>query len=159
MSLGDHDYDWEIDKTFFEALVNNEVEDCRLTIKLKLEKQDRMMILDFEIRGEVFTVCDRCNDTLSLPVEVSETLIIKFGAERKEESEDVLIIPETEYKIDISNFINEYVTLSLPIKKIHPEDDSGKSGCNEEAIEKLLELTKRDKIDPRWEKLKDLKIK
>jgi len=159
LSLGDHDYDWEIDKTFFEALENHEIEDGKLTINLKFEKQDRMMILDFEINGEVYTVCDRCNDTLSLPVEVRETMIIKFGAERKEESEEVLIIPEKDYKIDISKFINEYVTLSLPIKKIHPEDDSGKSGCNEEVIKKLKELTERNTIDPRWEKLKDLKTK
>lgn len=158
LNPGDHRYNWEIDKTFFDAIENPEIEDCKLNIDLELEKQDRMIVLRFNIEGTVITLCDRCLEKLTLPVELNETLFIKFGSERKEESEDVLIIPDSEYQVDISKHINEYVTLSLPMKKVHPEDQTGKTGCNEETIKKLQEFSRKKTIDPRWEKLKNLKI-
>jgi len=158
LNLGVHNYNWEVDKTFFEAIENPEIEDCKLNINLEFEKQDRMMVLGFNITGTIETLCDRCLENLTLPIDSNETLYIKFGSERKEESEDVLIIPESEYQVDISKLINEYVTLSIPMKKVHQEDETGKSGCNEETIKKLQEVSKNKSIDPRWEKLKNLKI-
>jgi len=158
LSLGNHTYNWEIHKKFFEALKNADIDDSNLNIDLNLEKQDRMMILTFTIKGEVKVLCDRCLDDLYLPVDLNEKYYIKFGAERKEESENVLVIPESEYQIDISLLINEFVTLSLPIKKVHAPDADGKDSCNKEIIKKLEELSKHKIVDPRWDKLKDIKL-
>jgi len=158
LNLGVHNYNWEIDKTFFEAIENPEIEDCKLNINLEFEKQDRMLILKFNITGIIITACDRCLEALTLPSDINETLFVKFGSERKEESDDVLIIPDSEYQVDVSKLINEYVTLSLPMKKVHSEDQNGKTGCNEETIKKLQDITENKSIEPRWEKLKNLKI-
>ncbi len=158
LSVGNHTYNWEIHKKFFESLDNADIEDSNLNIELNLEKQDRMMILSFVIQGEVKVLCDRCLDDIFLPVNLNEKYYIKFGSERKEESENVVVIPETEYQIDVSLLINEYVTLSLPIKKVHDEDKQGKGGCNEEVIKKLDELSNNKQLDPRWEQLKNIKL-
>jgi uncharacterized metal-binding protein YceD (DUF177 family) len=158
LSAGNHTYSWEINKKFFESLENADIEDSKLTVDLNLEKQDRMMILSFAIQGDVKVLCDRCLDDLYIPVSLNEKYFIKFGAEKKEESESVLVIPESEYQIDISLLINEYITLSLPIRKVHIEDKDGNGGCNKEVIKKLKELSENKQLDPRWEKLKNIKL-
>ena len=158
LSVGNHSYNWEIHKKFFEALENADIEDSNLNVELLLEKQDRMMILNFIIRGEVQVLCDRCLDVLYLPVNVDEKYYVKFGPEKKEESENVIVIPESEYQIDISLLINEYITLSLPIRKVHAENEDGSEGCNPEVMKKLAEISETKPIDPRWEKLKNIKF-
>jgi len=51
--------------------------------------------------------------------------------------------------------------LSLPFKRVHPNDANGRATCNKEMIAKLKkhlvnEGKKEDKTDPRWDILKDL---
>lgn len=158
LSIGVHKYKWEIDKKFFETSENPEIDNSNLYVDLKLEKQERMLILNFTITGKVTVKCDRCLDDLELSVDNNEVLFVKFGSERKEETEEVLIIPESEYQIDVSRLINEFVTLSLPLRKVHPMDENGNSLCNKEVIKKIDEIAETKTIDPRWEKLKNLKI-
>ena len=158
LSLGSHFFDWKIDKKFFEAIENPDVLDCTLVVKLELEKQERMMILDFTISGFLNVSCDRCLETFNLPVKIREKYYINFGDEYKEESENILVIPESEYQVDISELIFDYISLSIPIKKVHPPDNHGNSTCNSDTLSKLNELTKQKGNDPRWEVLKDFKI-
>lgn len=158
LSIEVHNYKWEITHKFFEAIDNSEIDDAVIKVELDLDKQERMMICNFKITGSVFVKCDRCLDKLELPVNTEETLYIKFGTENEEEAEDVLIIAESEYQIDISSLINEFITLSLPLKKVHLSDDEDGDGCNIDIINKLEELSSEHKVDPRWEKLKNLKL-
>lgn len=158
LNIGVHNYKWEITHKFFEAIDNSEIDDAVIEVELDLEKQERMMICNFKITGSISVKCDRCLDELELPVNTEDTLYIKFGSESEEEADDVLVIADSEYQIDVSNLINEFITLSLPLKKVHPTDKSGKSRCNEEVIKKLKELSGQDKVDPRWEQLKNLKL-
>ena len=111
LSFGVHDYNWEIDKKFFEAIENTEINEGNLTVDLNLEKQERMMIFSFSITGEIKTQCDRCLDDLYIPIELNEVMYYKFGLESKEESDDVIILSDNEYQIDISELINEYIIL------------------------------------------------
>lgn len=158
LNIGVHNYKWEISHKFFEAIDNSEIDDATIEVELNLDKQERMMICNFNITGSVFVKCDRCLDELELLVNSEETLYIKFGAEYEEEADDVLIIGESEYQIDVSNLINEFITLSLPLKKVHPSGKKLSGGCNKEIISKLEELSGKNKVDPRWEQLKNLKL-
>lgn len=158
LSIGIHDFNWEIDNKFFEIVENSEIGDSNIKVELKLEKQERMLVLNFFIEGNVVVQCDRCLDELSQQIDLKEALYIKFGSEKKEESEDVLIIPESDYQVDVSWFINEYITLSLPLKRVHPVDNNGNSLCNKKVLRKIDELKVKKEIDPRWEKLKNLKF-
>ncbi|MCF8267802.1 MAG: DUF177 domain-containing protein [Ignavibacteriales bacterium] len=158
LSLGVHEYQWDITKKFFELLENQDIKDCNLQVNLSLEKQERMLNLMFEISGELEVECDRCLGKLVLPVQINEPYFIKFGEERIEESEEVLVIPESDYQIDISELIFDYISLSLPIKKVHGEDKKGNSLCDPEILNKLNRYSEKSEIDPRWEALKKLKL-
>lgn len=151
---GVHDYSFEIDEKFFESFDYSEIEKGKVHADLNLERKERMLILDFMIKGFVIIPCDRCLDDLEYPVEKNARLIIKFGHEFIEETEEIFIIPETESHIDISGFIYEYIILSLPIKRVHQEDKA----CDQTTIEKINQHVSPSE-DPRWEALKDLRIK
>jgi len=157
LSLGSHLFDWDIDKKFFEAFENPDVLDCSLTVKLNLEKQERMMILDLSFMGSLEVACDRCLENFDLPVTINERYYIKFGEERKEESEDILVIPESDYQLDVAPLLFDYITLAMPIKKVHPENENGVSMCNSEILSMLENNKDKTKTDPRWEALKKLK--
>ncbi|HSG67804.1 MAG TPA: DUF177 domain-containing protein, partial [Bacteroidales bacterium] len=131
---GNHDYAFDIDGKFFESFEYSEITQGKAHIDVALERKERMLIFTFDFRGFVTVPCDRCAEDMEYPVKGHERLIVKFGHEFNEESEEIFVIPDTESHIDISTFIYEYIMLSLPIKRVHPE---GEEACNPEVIEKL----------------------
>jgi uncharacterized metal-binding protein YceD (DUF177 family) len=157
LSLGTHFFEWKLDNKFFEAIENPDILDCHLEVNLELEKQERMMTLNFLISGHLNVTCDRCLDPFDLPVNIKEIYFIKFGDEHREESETVLVIPESDYQVNVSGLIFDYISLSVPIRKVHPDDEDGQSMCNREAISRLEKYALQKRSDPRWDALKNLK--
>ena len=86
-------------------------------------------------------------------------MIVKFGEKTYEETDEILIIPETDHQIDLSHYVYEYINLLLPVKRIHQEDKNGNSTCNPEVIKKLKDLENQNSTDLRWNELKKLKKK
>ena len=158
LSIGVHKYDFDINDKFFEEIEYSEFSKGSLIVGLSLEKQERMIILHFSIKGNVVVQCDRCLEEMDYPVDVEETLYVKFGDNKDEETDEILILPETEYQLDISRLINEYITLAMPIRHVHGDDENGVSLCNVEALKMLEKLSERHTTDPRWEKLKNIKL-
>ncbi|MCB0806659.1 MAG: DUF177 domain-containing protein [Bacteroidales bacterium] len=154
LRLGEHPFEWELNKKFFENADYSEILDCDLLINLILDKKERMMELYFRINGRISVQCDRCLGPLELPVDITEDYFVKIGAEREEESEEVLVIPESDYEIDVAPLIFDYVLLSVPIKKVHKH----KSDCDQEMLKKLEELKGGQSTDPRWDALKNIKL-
>lgn len=158
LALGEHVYEWELSEPFFEAYSESDILDGKLNVRLNLEKQYRMLVLHFGINGSVVVACDRCLDDLDMAVQVDEPYFIKFGQERKEESEEVLVIPESEYQINIADLLHDFIVLSLPMKRVHGEDANGISLCDKKTIQRLESLKHENKMDPRWEALKNIKL-
>ncbi|HPT14380.1 MAG TPA: DUF177 domain-containing protein [Bacteroidales bacterium] len=156
LELGNHQFDFEVDDKFFEQFEYSQIHSARLKVTVLLEKQERMMIFNTEITGEVDAVCDRCGGSFMLPVDGSEQLIVKFGEEYSEESDDVVVIPATDYKFDLAPFIYEYSHLMLPARILHPDDENGNSTCDPDVLKRLSAMAPHDTVDPRWEALKNL---
>jgi len=153
LSLGIHHYEFKLGNAFFDQFDDSEIKTGSFDVKVKLEKQSSMLILDFELKGIVNTLCDRCGDKLDFPVEYSDEIIFKFGGQQAD-SESIVVISPNEHKINIASLLEEFANLSLPLKRKH---EDGK--CNAEALKILEQINKRTptEIDPRWEELKKLK--
>ena len=76
-----------------------------------------------------------------------------------EENDEIVVIPEHDYEIDLSQYLYEYINLILPYRKVHGEDENGNSLCNPDIIKKIEEHTEEEATDPRWDALKKLKNK
>jgi uncharacterized protein len=156
LKVGNHTFNFEIDDKFFEHFDYSEIRKGRLHVDCLLDKQVRMMVLYFDINGIVRIPCDRCAEEFDQPIYGSQKLIVKFGTDHKEESEDILVITEKEHELDISQFLYEYIHLMLPFKNVHGTDENGNSLCNPEVIRYIIEKEEHP-VDPRWEALQKLK--
>ena len=152
--------DFDLDNAFFDALDETEVESGSLHVSLSIRKASGFFELLFHTVGTIDIVCDRCLDLMEQPIETDNRLVVKFGSTGSED-DDTVIVDENEGILDTSWFIYEFIALAIPIQHVHAP---GK--CNP-AMTKALEELSADRsgdeessqaIDPRWEKLKDLKI-
>lgn len=154
-----HHFEFVIDKKFFDAIEYAEIEHGSVNLDLTLIKQDRMMIFEFDFKGWVEVVCDRCLDKFDHPVVARERLIVKFGEVFEEQSDEVIIIPERTYEFNISPYLYEFIKLSLPMQCIHPDDENENSTCNKEMLDRLSHHHQDTESDSRWDALKKLKEK
>ncbi len=159
LSVGYHDFTYQIDDKFFDNFDFSEVKKGSVNVDLNVEKHERELILTFKFEGNVYLACDRCNDEYEQPIENEAVIYLRYGNSYEEESDDVIVIPAEEGEFDISSLIYEYIILSLPIHRVHQDV----SQCNQEVID-YLERTDdaevdNDEIDPRWKCLEELKDK
>ena len=94
LKTGNYQYDFNIDKKFFEHFDQSEIKQASVKVKIGMERQVRMMVFNFDISGTVSVPCDRCLEEFDQPVEGKEMLIVKFGESHGEETEDIFIITE-----------------------------------------------------------------
>jgi uncharacterized metal-binding protein YceD (DUF177 family) len=158
LSQGEHEFHFEIEDSFFQRFENSLIEKGNVDVLVVLEKKDNMLMLDFTMEGTVTVPCDRCLEDLDLDIESFNELIIKFGSETEELSDNVIMISSKEHELDVSQYIYEYLTLIIPMRNVHDETDGGK-GCDPEVIKALEKLKIHETpIDPRWEDLKKINL-
>ncbi len=157
LSDGSHEFDFEIKDDFFVGLDYSEIKEGNLKSKVILIKHATFLEFEVEIDGWVKVPCDLCLEEFEQDIHYFGKLFVKFGNELTDD-DDVMVIPVEEHEIDLSHYIYESINLSLPYKKIHPEDENGNSTCDEEMLKKIEQHSiseEKENIDPRWDKLKD----
>jgi len=162
LKIGKHQFEFDIDKTFFAHFEYDEFDHCNIKVSLTLEKKSTMLELHFKHKGTVNVLCDLTSEPFDLPIKGKINVVVQFGDAFNDENEELLILPHGEHQVDVSQYIYEMIALSVPYKRVHPgvKDGSLKS----EALEKLEKLAvqkekiveKKEDIDPRWDKLKQL---
>lgn len=171
LSEGKHQFDYKLDNGFF-ALLNDEENDLKkgeLNVVVDLKRSLSTFDLNFSIKGNVNVPCDRCLDDVTMEVDTKNHLVIKFGQEYAEESEEIMTIPEEEGEVNIAWFLYEFIVLSLPMKRVHVAGE-----CNKTMAAKLkrhkvtdvkeddsdddidIEIDDSDEVDSRWDVLKNL---
>lgn len=163
LKLGKHQFDYQINNSFFDRFDFHDYENCDIKVTVVLEKKSTMLELSFKHNGTVNVPCDLTNELFDLPIKGKLKIVVQFGDEFNDDNEELLILPHGEHQIDISQYIYEIIVLSVPLKRIHPGVKDGT--LKTEALEKLNSLTikeqkkeikKEENIDPRWDKLKQL---
>ena len=152
--------EWDVNDDFFQALDGSQLEHGALHVSVSIRKMTGFFELQFHTEGAVTISCDRCLDDMEQPIVADNTLVVKLG-ETYSDEDDTVTIDENEGILDMSWFIYEFIMLAIPIKHVHAP---GK--CNSAMTQKLEELSgavrsgeeEEEAIDPRWEKLKNLKV-
>ncbi|HLN54283.1 MAG TPA: DUF177 domain-containing protein [Lentimicrobium sp.] len=158
LSNEEHKFEFLIDDKFFASFEYSEIEQAKVKVDVNLNKSERMMVLTFSMLGVIRVTCSRCLDEFDFPVAGEEVLYIKFGSEYKEEDDDVIIIPESETQINLAPFIYDYLSLMVPFRVVHPDNENGESQCDPDVIRRIEEKKQQKDTDPRWDKLKDLNL-
>lgn len=163
LKIGKHQFEYQVDKKFFEHFDFDEYNDVNIKVDVILEKKSTMLELHFKHKGTINVPCDVTNEDFDLPVKGKLTLIVKFGEAFNDENEELLILPHGEFQVDVSQYIYELIVLSVPVKRIHPGVKDGT--LENEAVRALEALSpgeqkvqkkEQEDIDPRWAALKKL---
>ena len=163
LSVGTHLFEFDINDKFFESLDYSEIKQGNIQVKLSLLKQSNMMVLQFEIGGTIKTNCDRCTVKFDLPINGNYKLIVKVGgSDTGNEDDDIITIAANEHELDLSQYLYEYITLSLPIKRVHPDNSKGGTTCDKKMLKELknflIENEEKSASDPRWDELRKIKL-
>ncbi len=158
LALGTHDFRFDIKDDFFADMDYSEVKQGMVTVDLEVQREELMMTLNFHLEGKVLVPCDRCADEFYIPIQSEQVFYIKLGSEEVEESDDVVVVPAEEHAYDVRSLIYEYIILSIPMHRVHPEGE-----CNPQVLAMLSHdeepaEEEEAETDPRWAALKDVKI-
>ena len=149
---------FDLDDSFFEAVEAPVVRKGKLHVDLSVVRTDKDFDLSFDVKGSVIVPCDRCLDDMDLDIETTGSLSAALGEENSED-EDLVTVDEKTGILNVAWYICEFIELAIPIKHVHAP---GK--CNPAMIKTLNEYSATrssdeadGEIDPRWNKLKELK--
>jgi uncharacterized metal-binding protein YceD (DUF177 family) len=155
---GKHTFEFDIDKTFFNAFEFNDFDQPAVKVNLLFDKKPGLMNLSFTALGSLGLTCDVSNEIFPYQINTSLDWIVKFGDEYDDDNDEFLILPHGSYQVNVAQPIYEMIVLAVPVKKVHPGVVDGT--LDSALLKKLEELQpKEEKLennDPRWDKLKDL---
>lgn len=177
LKIGTHEFEFQIANDFFDLFEYDEFNSVNVDVKATLIKKETLMELYLSQTGTVNIPCDVTGENFDLPIESNWQIIIKFGEEYNDDNEELLIIPYSEYQVNIAQYIYEMIALSVPVKRVHPSiaADYEVDDFDEDDFDFLQEYNEDDfadededdptddsnqnknkEIDPRWDELKKL---
>lgn len=163
LKIGKHQFDYQINKKFFDEFGFDEFESCDIKVNVAFEKKATMLELNFKHSGTVNVPCDVSGEQFDLPIKGKIRLVVQFGELFNNDNDELLILPHGEHLLNIAQYIYEMIALSIPFKRVHPgvKDGTLKSETIDKLNSKSTKVQKEAKkedadIDPRWDKLKQL---
>ena len=153
---GRHSYSFEIDNKFFELFDESEIREGGLVAEIELDKMSSHFDLRIRVSGKVLIACDRCLEMFEQSIDSDNRILFKSGKVWDEDDPDMVTIPTDEYELDLKQYIYEFIHLALPMQRVHPDDENGKSTCNPDMLKRIRRHSaeRDDSSDPRWEELK-----
>ena len=162
LPVGLHEFEFELDQTFFNNTEEAEIERAKLEVKVLLTKQNNLLQATVNIEGTVSIACDRCLKDFDFPIDAQENLVIKHG-NPEESNDEILVIPEGQEEFDLSHYLYEYIVLAMPARRVPCEIDEEQFVCDQEVLAKLDEhaADTSENVEPNtpmWEQLKKIKF-
>ena len=175
MPEGSQEFEYKLTKQFFVNMENNDVRDADIIVDLTVDHNHDCYTLYFKLDGDVVVACDRCLDDLHLPIDTEYSIIVKYGDDYDDSSDEFLVIPESDNYLNVAYMIHDTVALAIPIKHVHPlgkcnramssllkkhraasgEDADLENSLIEEMDHMDTDSDPSPATDSRWDKLKD----
>lgn len=166
---GIHQFDYQIDRSFFDHFENSPIGESDIQLQLTLEKRTGLYILDFSFEGRIASNCDRCLSDIQLPIAGDYRLLVKVSeaaeeGEKEDEDPDVVFITPEAQKLEVAPWAYEFICLSVPMIKTYECEDEDPRPCNEDMLDRLYaaepqadaEEDNSPPDNPIWDELKKL---
>tara|TARA_B110000444_G_scaffold229719_1_gene236434 strand:- start:313 stop:831 length:519 start_codon:yes stop_codon:yes gene_type:complete len=159
---GKNSFSFEIKDSFFDGFTLSDVEYADIVATALFNKDSDKLALKLQIDGKINKIlCDICTEEISINIKALANIIITKTDEDLISTDEVLYIKKSDNSIDLKQLIFELIILNLPIKRQHPLSKKGEVTCDKKMVSLIEKYTvKKEKLsDPRWDALKDLKLK
>lgn len=164
---GIHEYEYDIDDKFFVDYQEQDFKNCKAQVKLTIDKKSGFMLLKFEVGGKLELGCDRCGNPLPLDLWDEFNIVVKMVEDpdemnNQEDDPDVYYISRGESHLNVSDWIYEFINLSIPMQRMCSQEEMGGPYCNKEVLamlKKMEDVQDKQASNPLWkglEKFKDL---
>lgn len=175
LPVGTHNFKFHLDKSFFENMESADVRGAALDVDLTVDHRNDVYDLSFEVSGVAVVACDRCLDDLELPIDARYHVVVKYGDDFRDDSDEFIEIPESDNYLNVAYMIYDTVVLAIPIKHVHPlgkcnramsailkkhraRPDDADADLENELIDEIDQIDGDDAADcapdPRWDALK-----
>jgi uncharacterized protein len=161
-----HHFSFILKDAFFRAYQNQLFTKGDFKAEVSLDKHETFIEALFKINGSAELICDRSLESFEFPVHLDEKIIFKYGDEEGELSEEIVVITRDRVTIDIGQYLFEFITLAIPMKRLHPRFSESEEEENESEGKLVYtssplegENDPEKPMDPRWEQLKKVTIK
>ncbi|MEO5942225.1 MAG: DUF177 domain-containing protein [Ferruginibacter sp.] len=146
---GVHEFEYQLDDKFFIEKGAEDFTNADTTVKLSVEKNTGFMLLKFEVGGNAIVSCDRCGNPLKMDLWDEFNMLVKLvdnpdEMNEQEEDPDVCYISRTESHLNVSDWVYEFVMLSVPMQRMCNKEEMGGPQCNNEVLEKLKQMEVRE---------------
>ncbi|MCM1313439.1 MAG: YceD family protein [Bacteroides sp.] len=123
-------YEFVIGDSFFEQF-GGAISRGNVHTVVKCEYSGSLFRFTIHSEGQVVTPCDRCLADVELMIDTTDVLVAKLGTAYSDDGDSVTV-DMNDGELDLSSFIYEFITLSLPIKCVHED-----GGCDVDMISAL----------------------
>ncbi len=167
-----HEFDFVLDDAFFAGFEQQLVLGGNLDVHVDLDRTDRLMKLEFQLRGTLRLTCDRSLEEFDQPITTTETLHVRFGETTEELADDVLQIAHDAQILPLGQILFDYAATAIPMKRLHPRfvaadtaADAAAGPAAEQTDVRLIYSAATDTpadadadapTDPRWQALRNL---
>ncbi len=134
---GVHQFEFVLEKPFFEEYERLEVQDGKVVAKVTLDRKTNFLDLDVLLEGNILVVCDRCLDTFRMDVETDGHLVVRFTEDEQENTDEIMYLHPEDHQLNLKHYFYESLSVSIPYRKVHPDQPDGRPGCNPEMLGKL----------------------
>ena len=162
LTNGKNSFLFSIKDEFFESFTLSDVEYAEIIATAIVKKDNTKLALILQINGTINKLlCDICAEEISISIKASTNVIITKTDENLISTDEIIYIKNSDTLIDLKQLIFELIILNLPKKRQHPLNKQGEIMCNQEMVDLIKRYAiKQEKLsDPRWDALKDLKLK
>ena len=122
LAPGRTSFRWHMGKAFFGEFDNTDIQDADISVEAVVGKEGKDIYLDLRLDGSVKVICDRCLSDVELPVEAAPRFVLRFDPSAPEmEGDREVLVAEDPSVIDLRQVAYDYVYMSLPIQRTHPE--------------------------------------
>ncbi len=115
-AAGERKFRFHADTEFFHKFDNIEILDADVNAEIRVTKEGMQKVeAVLQLQGTVTVPCNRCLEPVVIPVEANPSEVLAPG--------------EEEVDWDLSQAVYDYVCLSLPLQRVHPEGE-----CNPDTV-------------------------
>ncbi|MBW8050850.1 MAG: DUF177 domain-containing protein [Cytophagales bacterium] len=150
-----HHYYYDIDNSFFENFEQDLLEKGGLSVDVSLTKTETLIELNFSIKGTVELYCDRSLELFDHSISINKNLILKYDEKNEELTDEIITIRRDTERINIAQYIYDFIMIAIPMKKIHPKFlDEYKDTRNDTLL--IYSSNNESENDSRWDVLQKL---
>src|SRR6185295_13203505 len=165
LKKGVTNFNYHIDDKFFALFEGSLVENAKVDVVLKFDKQQSFFNLQFQFEGRIHLPCDRCGVELDYPVDSEYSIVVKFDEHHEDEQDDsladVVYISRHDTHFSVAQLIYEFVNLSIPINHVTCDNlREEEKPCDQKVLEQLKQSSSEEEstVDHRWDDLTKIKF-